>query len=116
MSESLIAASAERLQSTWMWTVNLSQAVLGSFSKAGLWAANTAQEFGSGLSALLGPVVISVYAFAAWSLTANLGYTDSFVFASGPLSNWIVWLALAIAANSASAVLKRHTQRDRSSQ
>jgi hypothetical protein len=87
--------------------VQATSTVLG---RAGAWAGDTAQEFGTLLSALMGPAVFSAYAFAVWSLAANLGWTDTFVFPSGPLSNWLVWLALAIVVNAASSILKRHTQ------
>jgi hypothetical protein len=48
---------------------------------------------------------------AVWSLTSELGWTDSFPFASGPLSSWIIWTALAVAIHSASAILRK--QKDR---
>ncbi|MBV8808134.1 MAG: hypothetical protein JO033_05620 [Acidobacteriaceae bacterium] len=78
-------------------------------SRAGVWAADTAQKFGALLSALMGPAIFSAYAFAVWSLAANLGWTDTFVFTAGPLSNWLVWLGIAILVNLAASVLKRHT-------
>jgi hypothetical protein len=43
-----------------------------------------------------GPGVLSVYTLAGWSLTANLGLTHSFLWSEGPLSNWMIWLALAL--------------------
>lgn len=60
----------------------------------------------------MGPAVFSAYAFAFWSLAANLGWTDTFLFASGPLSNWLVWLGIAILINLAASVLRRHTEAD----
>jgi hypothetical protein len=58
----------------------------------------------------MGPAVFSAYAFAAWSLAANLGWTDTFIFATGALSNWLVWLSLAIAINVAASILQRHSR------
>ena len=58
----------------------------------------------------MGPAVFSAYAFALWSLANNLGWTDTFVFAAGPLSNWLIWLGIAILVNLAASVLRRHTQ------
>jgi hypothetical protein len=58
----------------------------------------------------MGPAVFSAYAFAVWSLAANLGWTDSFIFTTGALSNWLVWLSLAIAVNVAAGILRRHSQ------
>jgi hypothetical protein len=86
------------------------QSTSDAFGRAGVWAGETAQKFGALLSALMAPAVFSAYAFAFWSLAGNLGWTDSFVFASGPLSNWLVWLAIAILVHVASSILKRHTQ------
>ncbi len=79
-------------------------------TRTGAWATDTAQEFGALVAALMGPAVFSGYAFAAWSLAANLGWTDSFVFTSGPLSNWLVWLTIALMINVAASILKKHTR------
>ena len=79
-----------------------------SVMRAGNWAGETAQKFGALLSDLMGPAVFTVYSMAAWSLASNLGWTDSFIFLSGPLANWIVWLGLAILLNLSASVLKRH--------
>jgi hypothetical protein len=84
-----------------------------ALGRAGAWAGETAQQFGALLSALMGPAVFSAYAFAAWSLASDLGWTDTFVFSAGPLSNWLVWLSIAILVNLASSILKRHTQLDK---
>jgi hypothetical protein len=77
----------------------------------GVWAADTAQQFGAVVSALMAPAVLSVYSFAAWSLADNLGWTDSFIFRTGAFSNWLVWLALALLVNSASIILRRQYPR-----
>ena len=77
--------------------------------RVGLWATNTAQEFGALVAALMGPAVFSAYAVAAWSLAADLGWTDTFFFSTGPLSNWLVWLLLAVTANVAASILRRRT-------
>jgi len=77
--------------------------------RAGEWATDTAQEFGALVAALMGPAVFSGYALAVWSLAGNMGWTDSFLFSSGPLSNWIVWLAIAMLMNLAAGILRRRT-------
>ena len=84
--------------------------VLGRAAK---WAANTAQTFGSVVSVLMGPAVFSAYAFAFWSLAANLGWTNTFVYAAGPLSNWLIWLGMAVLLHVASQILKRRAQIER---
>jgi len=110
MSESRSSAIAVRTEPARAWAVGALHAGGGVLSRAGVWAGETAQNFGALLSALMGPAVFSAYAFAAWSLASNLGWTDTFVFSTGPLSNWLVWLAIAILVNLASSILKRHTQ------
>jgi len=60
---------------------------------------------------LMGPAVLSVYAFAVWSLTSEMGWTDSFPFTSGPLSSWIIWAGLAAAIHSAATILRRQRER-----
>ena len=81
-----------------------------SVMRAGTWAGETAQKFGALLSDLMGPAVFTVYSLAAWSLAGNLGWTDSFFFSTGPLSNWIVWLGIAIMLNVSASILRRHVQ------
>ena len=78
-------------------------------SHAGKWAGETAQQFGALVSALMGPAVVSAYVFAFWSLAQDLGWTDTFVFSKGPLSNWFIWMALAILVTLAAGILRRHT-------
>jgi hypothetical protein len=43
--------------------------------------------------------VLSAYVFAVWSLTANIGLTNAFLWSTGPLSNWLIWLGLAVLLN-----------------
>jgi hypothetical protein len=109
MPESRTSAIALRTEPTRAWASGALQNTSIALGRAGAWAGDTAQEFGTLLSALMGPAVFSAYAFAIWSLAGNLGWTDTFVFATGPLSNWLVWLAIAIVVNVASSILKRHT-------
>jgi hypothetical protein len=56
--------------------------------------------------AIAGPAVFAVYVIAVWSLTADLGFTKSFPWSGGPLSNWMIWLGLALLSNLA---LMRYT-------
>ena len=84
-----------------------SGSVLG---RVGQWAGDTAQQFGSLVSALMAPAVFSAYALAVWSLAANLGWTATFMFSTGPLSNWLVWSGIAILVHLAANILRRHTQ------
>lgn len=80
--------------------------------RTGAWASETAQTFGSLVATLMGPAVFSGYALTFWSLSQNLGWTDTFVFNKGPLSNWLVWLGIAFSVHSAAHILKRHTRVD----
>lgn len=81
-----------------------------SLIQFGHWAGNTAQTFSALLADLMGPAVFLAYAMTAWSLTTGFGWTDSFLFSTGPLSNWIIWLGLAVLMNFAASILKRRTQ------
>ncbi len=110
MLESRTSAIAIRTEPARAWAIGAFQTTTNALGNAGAWAGETAQKFGALLSALMGPAVFSAYAFAFWSLASNLGWTDTFVFSNGPLSNWLVWLAIAILVNVASSILKRHTQ------
>lgn len=86
------------------------QASTSFFERIGNWAGDTAQEFGSLVSALMGPAVFSAYALAFWSLAANLNWTGTFPFTSGPLSNWLIWFGIAILLNVAASILRKHTK------
>lgn len=99
---SAIAIDTEPQRGTAPWAT--AGAVL---SHIAVWAGDTAQKFGALLSALMGPAVFSAYAFALWSLAANLGWTNTFVFSAGPLSNWLVWFGIAVLTNVAASVLLR---------
>ena len=50
---------------------------------------------------LLSPVAIAGYALALWRLGADLEWKSEFFIADGVLSKWQVWLALAIATQTA---------------
>ena len=43
-----------------------------------------------------GPTVLCAYIFTIWGLAADMGLTNSFPWSIGPLSNWMIWLALAL--------------------
>ncbi len=113
MSEPRSLAIATPIELVRARSIGLLQAAGNVFTRALRWAGNTAQRFGSVVSGLMGPAVFSAYAFAFWSLAANLGWTDTFLYAAGPLSNWLIWLGIAILLHVAADVLKRHTQSER---
>ncbi len=92
------------------WTTGLLQTIGSGTKNLGVWATDTAQQFGALLAALMGPAVFSSYAFAVWALADNLGWTDTFVFHNGPLSNWLIWLSFAILISLAATILRKHTQ------
>jgi TRAP-type C4-dicarboxylate transport system permease small subunit len=56
--------------------------------------------------AIAGPAVFAIYVIAVWGVTADLGFTKSFPWSGGPLSNWMIWLALALLSHLA---LMRYT-------
>ena len=45
---------------------------------------------------VISPTMFIGYVFAAWCLTDDLGLTNSFLWSTGPLSNWMIWLAAAL--------------------
>jgi hypothetical protein len=98
-----------RIEPARVWTTEVLQTASTGVKNLGAWATDTAQQFGALLAALMGPAVFSAYVFALWSLADNLGWTDTFVFHNGPLSNWLIWLGLAVLINTASSILRRHT-------
>jgi hypothetical protein len=102
-------AISVRVEPAKVWTAGLFQTIVTGTKNVGIWATETAQQFGALLAALMGPAVFSSYMFAVWSLADNLGFTDSFVFHNGPLSNWLIWLGFAILINVAATILRRHT-------
>ncbi len=112
MSEQRIVVKVDRLHPVVAWRAAFTQAAGNTLAKAGAWAGSTAQQCGTVVAVLMGPAVLSVYAFAVWSLTSEMGWTDPFPFTPGPLSNWIIWAALAAAIHSAATILRR--QRGRS--
>jgi hypothetical protein len=114
MAEVRITATAiaVRVEPAKVWTAGLLQTIGIGLRNLGIWATETAQQFGALLSALMGPAVFSAYVFALWSLADNLGRTDTFVFHNGPLSNWLIWLAFAILLHTASSILRRRTQQE----
>jgi hypothetical protein len=48
--------------------------------------------------AMLG--ALSLYSIAFWALTSNLRLTQCFPWSDGPLSNWLIWLGLAMTLNA----------------
>jgi hypothetical protein len=113
MSESRTTALAVRTEPARVWTAGVLQAATNSFVRAGAWAVDTAQQFGSLLSALMGPAVFSAYAVATWSLAANLGWTGTFPYTTGALSNWLIWAGIAAAVHLAAQILRRHTRSEK---
>ncbi len=103
----VVALRAENTRS-WPNVVLPSSGII--LERVGVWAADTAQQFGALVAALMGPAVLSVYAFVAWSLAANLGWTDTFVFKTGPLSNWMIWMGAAALVTAAASILRKHSR------
>lgn len=112
LGESRSTAIAVRTEPLRAWTAEVWQSTADLAAPVGEWAAETAQKFGALVSALMGPAVFSAYTVAVWSLANSLGWTDTFLFASGPLSNWFLWLGLAILLHLAANILQRHTRAD----
>jgi hypothetical protein len=112
MSEPRNVAVAVRVAPVRAWSNDVLETATTALARAGSLAGETAQRFGFVVSALMGPAVFSAYALAAWSLAANMGWTASFLYTEGPLSNWLVWLGIAILVHVAADVLKRRTRQE----
>lgn len=110
MSESRISAVAIIYQPARAWTAGVLQASATAGTRTAAWAVDVAQQFGSLLAAVMGPAVLAAYSFAIWSLASNLGWTGTFPYTAGPLSNWLIWAGIAIALHAATAVLHRHVR------
>lgn len=109
-------AIAVRTEPFRAWTAGLWQSTTDLTAPIGNWASETAYKFGALVSALMGPAVFSAYTVALWSLAADLDWTNTFLFSSGPLSNWFLWLGLAIVLHTAANILQRHTGEDAAKQ
>ena len=92
------------------WAMGGGRAIGRSLAKAGAWAGDTAQKFAALLADLMGPAVFLAYSMTAWSLATELGWTATFLFSTGPLSNWLIWLGFALLLNFAANILKRRTR------
>jgi hypothetical protein len=101
----VVALRAENARS---WSNLVLQSSSLALARVGAWAADTAQQFGAMVAALMGPAVLSVYAFVAWSLAANLGWTDT--FKTGPLSKWMIWMGAAALLTVAAGILRKHSR------
>ncbi len=112
MVEPQDTALVVRVEPVRAWSNTVLQTANGALSKAGFLAVDTAQRFASVVSALMGPAIFLAYSLAAWSLAANMGWTGSFLYSEGPLSNWLVWLGIAVLVHVAADVLKRRTRQE----
>jgi len=70
------------------------------------WARRIAQRFASVLMWLLGPLSLVAYAFAAWRLAADIGWSATFVIPAGLFSHWLVWLSIGLALTFSASMLK----------
>ena len=59
------------------------------------------------MGAIMAPFIAIAYAFAAWSLLANLRHNIVFLWPQGPLSNWLIWVAMALLLQFGSTRLSR---------
>ena len=59
-------------------------------------------------ASLLIPAAVMAAALAAWRLAADLQLAADFAISAGPFSNWLVWLALAVALAIAAIKLNRY--------
>jgi len=61
-----------------------------------------------GASLLLQPPFLAAATLAFWRFGSDLGWTGEFVVASGPLSHWQTWLAIAVLFQVCAIALNRY--------
>ena len=69
------------------------------------WAKRIAQRFAAVLVWLLGPVSLLAYAFAAWRVAADIGWSASFFIPTGLFSHWLIWLSIGLALSFSASML-----------
>jgi len=60
---------------------------------------------------LFTPVAVVLFAFAIWALLFDLNAASTFPYASGPLSHWMVWCAMALAVRGGASAIERLVSR-----
>lgn len=75
------------------------------------WQSVTARNFYAVLGALLAPLALVAFVFAAWALTSQMQWTAAFIFSDGPLADWLVWTGIALLLRFCSSSLTRAGQR-----
>ena len=66
------------------------------------------RRLATGIAVLAQPAVLAAFVLFAWRFGTDLGWTREFVIASGPLSHWQVWLAIAVSLQVAVVALNRY--------
>src|SRR5271165_6368797 len=61
------------------------------------------------LPALLSPAAVVALVLGLWRFSADLGWTEEFLIASGFFSHWQVWIVLAIGLQTAAISLASKT-------
>ncbi|HZU29240.1 MAG TPA: hypothetical protein VFA04_27205 [Bryobacteraceae bacterium] len=75
------------------------------------WQSVTARNFYAIVGALLAPLALVVFVFAAWALTSQMKWTASFLFTEGPLADWMIWALAAVLLRFCASALTRAGQR-----
>jgi Flp pilus assembly protein protease CpaA len=68
------------------------------------------RRFAQGVAALLKPAALMALALGIWAIGADFKLTSTFAIASGWLSHWLVWLAVAVILEFCSIALNRYGQ------
>lgn len=59
-------------------------------------------------ASLLTPLSLMAFALGGWRIAADLDLASRFAFDAGPLSHWQIWMAMALALQSAAVLLNRY--------
>lgn len=68
-------------------------------------ARRIAQRFTALLAWLLGPLSLIAYAFTAWRVASDIGWSSSFFITAGLFSHWLVWLGIALTLTFSASML-----------
>ena len=58
-----------------------------------------------------GPTLLCAYVVAVWALSASLSLATVFPWSTGPLSDWMIWLVLALLLHMLTSKMKAYLNR-----
>ena len=77
------------------------------------YARTIAKKFSAPLEALLSPLALTAYVFAAWRVAADIGWASTFVIHTGLFSHWLVWLTIGLSLSFCASILNADEPADK---